>query len=313
MKFPYSIPPERDVDVLGFGTNAVDFLIRVPYFPTFTSKVELTDYFQAAGGEIASTMVGLARLGMRTSYIGRFGDDEAGDFGLKTLVDEGVDVRFAERIAGARTQIAFILIDEASGERTVIWKRDEKLAFGVDEVPADIADKAKVLHMTPHDTFAGLALAKASRAAGTIVSIDIDNVFEGVEDVLQIVDILISSVEFPSKFLGISDQRTALVELKSRYKCGIVGVTLGVHGSLLLTENGTFIESPGFDVPGGCQDTTGAGDAFRVGLLHGLLTGESVEDAARMANAVAALKCRRIGARTALPSRDELGDFLRKA
>ncbi len=313
MRFPFLIPTDRDVDVFGFGTNAVDFLIRVPHFPAFTSKVELTDYSQAAGGEIASTMVGLARLGMRTSYIGRFGDDEAGDFGLKTLVDEGVDVRYAERVTGARTQIAFILIDEASGERTVIWKRDAKLAFGADEVPIDIAGNCKVLHMTPHDTLAGIRLARAARAAGTIVSIDIDNVFDGVEDVLGNVDVLISSVEFPSKFLGISDQRAALIELRSRYKCGIVGVTLGVHGSLLLTADGTFIESPGFDVPGGCQDTTGAGDAFRVGLLHGLLTGESVEDSARMANAVAALKCRLIGARTALPTRGELEDFLRKS
>ena len=123
MKFPFFIPTDRDVDVFGFGTNAVDFLIRVPHFPAFTSKVELTDYSQAAGGEIASTMVGLARLGMRTAYIGRFGDDEAGDFGIKTLIDEGIDVRYAERVTGARTQIAFILIDEASGERTVIWKR----------------------------------------------------------------------------------------------------------------------------------------------------------------------------------------------
>lgn len=313
MKFPFFIPPERDVDVFGFGTNAVDYLIRVPYFPTFTSKVELTDYSQAAGGEIASSMVGLARLGMRTAYIGRFGDDEAGNFGIKTLIDEGVDVRYAERVSGARTQIAFILIDEASGERTVIWKRDAKLAFGVDEVPTGIAGESRVLHMTPHDTLAGIRLAKAAREAGTIVSIDIDNVFDGVEDVLENVDILISSVEFPSKFLGISDQRTALKELKTRYQCGIVGVTLGVHGSLLLTADGTFIESPGFDVPGGCQDTTGAGDAFRVGLLHGLLTGESIEDSARMANAVAALKCRLIGARTALPSLVELEDFLRKS
>lgn len=313
MKFPFSIPTERDVDVFGFGTNAVDFLIRVPHFPAFTSKVELTEYSQAAGGEIASTMVGLARLGMRTAYIGRFGDDEAGDFGIKTLIDEGVDVRYAERVTGARTQIAFILIDEASGERTVIWKRDAKLAFGVDEVPVAAACDAKILHLTPHDTIAGIRLAKAARASGTIVSIDIDNVFEGVEDVLENVDILISSVEFPSKFLGISDQRAALTELKSRYRCGIVGVTLGVHGSLLLTADGTFIESPGFDVPGGCQDTTGAGDAFRVGLLYGLLTGETVEDSARMANAVAALKCRRIGARTALPNHSELEDFLRKA
>ena len=172
---------------------------------------------------------------------------------------------------------------------------DGKLAFGVDEVPADIAGKSKVIHMTPHDTLAGIRLAKAARASGTIVSIDIDNVFDGVEDVLENVDILISSVEFPSKFLGISDQRTAIaaqIALQMRNRRRHTG-----SSRIAFAHRGRDVyRIAGFDVPGGCQDTTGAGDAFRVGLLHGLLTGESVEDSARMANAVAALKCRRVGA-----------------
>jgi sugar/nucleoside kinase (ribokinase family) len=66
-------------------------------------------------------------------------------------------------------------------------------------------------------------------------------------------------------------------------------------------------------VPGGCRDTTGAGDAFHTGFLYGLLRGEDVESSLKMANAVAALKCRSLGARTALPRADELAEFLRNA
>ena len=132
-----------------------------------------------------------------------------------------------------------------------------------------------------------------------------------VSEVLSLIDILIVSSDFPGRFLGISDARTALSELRSRFGCCLVGMTLGATGSLMLADGETFIESPGFDVPNGCKDTTGAGDAFRAGLLYGLLSGEAVGESARMANAVAALKCREIGARTALPTRDELARFLR--
>lgn len=310
MQFPFELSRERDLDVVGFGTNAVDFLICVPEYPAYDSKVELTEYKRAAGGEVATTVAGLTRLGLRTAYAGRFGDDDAGDIGWQTLVDEGVDMTFAERIAGAKTQIAFIVIDDRTGERTVIWQRDKKLAYTADEAPIDAARLAKVLHFTPHDTGACLAMVRAAKVAGAVVSIDIDNVFEGVEDVLANVDILISSAEFPQRFLGIADVRTAIAELAARFGCRVAGVTLGAAGSLILCE-GSYIETGGFDVPGGCRDTTGAGDSFRVGLLNGLITGESVEDSARMANAVAALKCRSLGARTSLPDRDELRSFLK--
>src|SRR5690606_13266765 len=130
-----------------------------------------------------------------------------------------------------------------------------------------------------------------------------------IEELLPQVDVMIASAEFPERLTGISDQRAALHEIRSRYGCEVVGVTLGDRGSLILCGD-TFVETPGFPVPGGCKDTTGAGDAFRVGLIYGMLKGETIADAARKGNAVAALKCRAVGARTALPIESELAGLL---
>lgn len=300
---------DRKFDVVGFGTNAVDFLISVPKYPEFSSKIELIDYVQAAGGEVATTMVGLQRLGLKTAYIGRFGNDDAGKIGSLSLTNEGVDISASEFVNGASTQIAFIIIDEVTGERTVIWKRDAKLSFSHEDAPLAMVRRAKILHLTPHDVEACIAMATEARAAGTIVSIDIDNLFNGVEGLLPLVDILIASSDLPTKLTGNADQADALVQIRDTYGCSIVGVTLGESGSLLYSD-GTFVRSDGFAVPGGCKDTTGAGDSFRVGLLFGLLNGSDVAESARFANAVAALKCRAVGARTALPSRKELLSFV---
>ena len=254
-------------------------------------------------------MVGLRRLGLKTSYIGRFGDDQSGTFGLQTLRDERVDVTYAEQIAAAKTQIAFIIIDERSGERTVIWKRDARLAYSEVDVPVDAVARCKVLHLTPHDIKACILMAKRARELGVIVSADIDNDFPGIDELLKYVDIAVMSADFPGKFLGISGRREALKEMHRRYGSAIVGITLGEAGSLLLCRD-EFVETPGFQVPGGCKDTTGAGDSYRVGLIYGLLNGESIEQSARLANAVAALKCRSVGARTALPTQSEVAELL---
>ena len=305
MNFPFKLLPNAEFDAVGFGTNAVDYLIRVPEYPAFNSKVEIDQYVQAAGGEVASTMVGLQRLGMKTAYIGRFGGDAEGEYGLRSLVDEGVDVAFAERIQDAKTQIAFVLIDGRNGERTVLWQRDPLLAYAEFDAPLKAALRGRVLHITPHDTNACIKLAKAARAAGVVVTIDVDNVFDGIDQLLPLIDVFIASADFPEKLLGISDENEALTEIRSRYGCPLIGLTRGASGSVFLTGDST-IHTDGFSVPGGCVDTTGAGDAFRAGFLFGLLRNESIEDSSRIANAVAALKCRDLGARASLPSQKEL-------
>jgi sulfofructose kinase len=312
VRFPFRLSGERDFDAVGFGLNAVDHLIVVPEYPAFDTKTRLREHVQAAGGQTASALVGLQRLGLRTAYAGRFGSDAEGQFGLASLKAEGVEVEYAETIEGARNQIAFIIIDARSGERTIIWDRDERLAYGPDDAPIEIAARGRVLHLDAHDPPTCAHLARAARAAGTIVSADIDNIYDGLPELLPLIDVLISSQEFPHRLTGISDGRASLVELKARYGFPLVGMTLGARGAMLYTD-GVFLESEAYEVPGGCRDTTGAGDAFHAGFLYGLLSGAEIETSLRWANAVAALKCRALGARTTLPDEKELHDFMRQA
>src|SRR6185437_4294031 len=193
-------------------------------------------------------------------------------------------------VEGAKNQIAFITIDERSGERTIVWDRDDKLAYSPDEAPAEFGALGKVLHLDGHDPPACARVARVARETGTIVSADIDNVYEGLPELLPLIDIMIGSKEFPHRVTGIVDERKALIELHERFGCAIVGMTIGAAGAVVYCD-GQFIESPGYAAPGGCKDTTGAGDAFHGGFLYGLLTGEDLETSLKFGNAVAAIKC----------------------
>ena len=86
-------------------------------------------------------------------------------------------------------------------------------------------------------------------------------------------------------------------------------MTLGDQGAVIYCE-GQFLKSPAYTVPGGCKDTTGAGDAFRGGFLYGMLTGEDIETSMKLGNAVAAMKCSVLGARPGLPTLAQLKIFL---
>lgn len=281
----------------------------MPEYPAFDTKVRFTEYEKSAGGQTASAMVALQRLGLKTAYAGRFGSDEDGRFGLRAIEYEGVNLDFAEMIDGADNQIAFIIIDSRSGERTIIWDRDERLSYRPDEAPVDLATRGRILHIDAHDPPACAVMARAAHVAGAIVTADIDNIYEGLPDLLPLIDVLITSAEFPHRLTGISNERASLVEMKARYGCAIVGTTLGGRGALIYCD-GEFIESPAFEVPSGCRDTTGAGDAFHGGFIYGMLSGEDLESCMKLGNAVAALKCRSLGGRAALPTVDELKDFL---
>jgi sulfofructose kinase len=309
MDFPFKLDTSKPFDAVGFGLNAFDHLIVVPEYPDFDAKMRLLEHSQSPGGQTATAMVALQRLGLKTAYAGRFGSDREGQLGLKSVVEAGVNVEFAEVIEGATTQIAFIIIDVRTGERTIIWDRDDRLAYKRDEAPVQLAARGRVLHLDAHDPPACVQMAVAAREAGAIVSADIDNIYEGLPELLPFIDILITSKEFPRRLTGMSDVRASLMEVKSRYGCTLVGMTMGQSGAMVYFD-GQFIRSDPFKVPGGCRDTTGAGDAFRGGFLYGLLTGKDIEASLTLANAVAALKCRALGARAALPSKKELDEFI---
>src|SRR5215471_14220422 len=173
MRLPFKLPEKKDFDATGFGLNAVDHLLVVREYPAFDTKTRFQQYQRSAGGQTASAMVALQRLGLKTAYAGRFGSDENGRFGLHSLEAEGVNLDFAETIDGANNQAAFIIIDARSGERTIIWDRDERLSYRPDEVPIKLASRGRVLHLDAHDPPACAVMAKAARDGGAIVTTDI--------------------------------------------------------------------------------------------------------------------------------------------
>ena len=113
--------------------------------------------------QTASAMVALQRLGLKTAYAGRFGSDEDGRFGLRAIEYEGVNLDFAEMIDGADNQIAFIMIDSRTGERTIIWDRDERLSYRADEAPIELAALTKAFRRgTQAKNFCAIGTAKTN-------------------------------------------------------------------------------------------------------------------------------------------------------
>jgi sugar/nucleoside kinase (ribokinase family) len=307
MEFGIDIPQGKPYDAVALGLNAVDHLVVVPHYPEFNTKIAFITHKLAPGGQCASAMVALSRLGLRTRYIGAIGNDDIGQFQLKSITDEGVDAGGVRVVEGAESQTAVIIIDRESGERTILWHRDDKLLIPADEVDPAAVTSGRVLLLDCHNVEASIAAARYAREAGVPVVIDIDNIYPGAERLFSMVDFLISSSSFPERLTGEKDLRVALKKIHEQTGSFFVAATQGVEGVLAYFK-GQFIHSPAFKVE--CRDTTGAGDAFHAGFIYGLLCGHSVEETLRVANAVAALKCRALGCRTALPTRDELNSFL---
>ena len=308
MDFGIEIPTGKPFDAVALGLNAIDHLIVVPNYPGFNSKVPLISHTLAPGGQCATAMVTLARLGMRASYIGKVGSDDFGRLQIRSLESEGVESTGVIVVQGAESQIAYIVVDQPSGERTVIWHRDDRLMIDADEVDQAAVTSGRALLLDAHNVAASIAAARFARAAGIPTVLDIDNLYPGSEELLPLIDFLISSTSFPLRMTEEPDLRAALKKLKNITGSLFVAATLGRDGVLAYFQ-GEYIHSPAFTVE--CRDTTGAGDAFHGGFMYGLLAGLSVEETLRFANAVAGLKCRAIGARTALPTLEEVNVLVR--
>lgn len=308
MNFSLNLPDNREFDVIGFGLNAVDHLVTIPRFPSFNTKVRLSDHQQMAGGQVSSAMVGVQRLGLKSSYIGKVGYDNEGRMVIESLQKEGVDCSDVMIAVGAKTQGAVIIIEQFSGERTILWYHDDGTRIAPDEVKRGMITRGRVLHIDGFDTQAAIQASRWAHEAGMVVTIDLDTIYPGMDELLPLVDCLITSQGLANELAGTMDESEALRKLQKKYGCYLVSMTQGSRGALAFVE-GAFVASSAFRPPV-LKDTTGAGDAFRAGFIYGLCKGLSIEDTMRAANAVAALQCREMGARDGLPTEIELIDFL---
>lgn len=281
-------------DVVGVGLNATDTLILLPKFPAYAGKVPFTEEILSPGGQVASALVACARMGLRVKYIGTVGDDERGRVQMESLQASGINLDHVHVRANCPNQTAYILIDQTTGERTVLWRRPDCLRLDPDEITPEMITCARLLHIDGHDTPAVAKAARIARQNGIPVTVDVDTIYHGFDEVLPNVDYLIASSEFPVQWANERDPFKALERIQKEFGMRVAAMTLGAHGALARVE-GKFVYSPAFVV--NCVDTTGAGDVFHGAFCYAVLAGMPMREALDLSNAMAALNCTAIGAR----------------
>jgi sulfofructose kinase len=297
-------------DVVGVGLNATDTLILLPGFPSYGGKAPFEREILSPGGQVASAMVTCAKLGLRAKYIGTLGDDERGAVQMESLRAGGVNLDDIEIRANCANQTAYILIDQTSGERTVLWHRDPCLRIDAASLTVDKIACARLLHIDGHDTAAVSRAAEIARRHQIPVTVDVDTIYPGFDRVLPNVDYLVASSEFPSRWTGDPDPFRALAMIQDEYGMRVAAMTLGADGSLARVD-GRFLYSPGFVVD--TVDTTGAGDVFHGAFCYAVIESMPLREALEFSNAMAALNCTALGARGHIASLNEAQTFMRSA
>jgi len=235
--------------------------------------------------------VALARLGVRVFLVGAVGDDAAGDAIREGLEAEGVDVSELDVVAGARSAESAILVEADGGGRTIV-------AFLGTLPPLGLGDRARQLCRNAAWTHVDHVGYAAAADGGFRLSVDGGNPIDGL-DLDGVALYAPTEVALGDAF---GDPRRALDA-----GAALVVVTRGADGSTAYARDGEVVEAA-FAVD--TVSTLGAGDVFHGALLAQLVRDVPLPDALAAANACAALSCRALDGRSAIPTAAELGAVL---
>jgi sulfofructose kinase len=274
-------------------------------YPERGSKVEYSSARVLPGGQVATAVVACQHWGMSTRYVGILGDDAAGTLHREAFSDAGVEARLIT-VPGGTSPQSLILVD-GGGERTVLCRRDPRVALKPAHLDRQWIENARALHVDGFDTAAATLAAGWARAAGIPVIADLDELYPGVEDLLENVDYLIVSRDIPCRLMTEPDLEMAVRLMHRRYGCRLTAATLGDNG-VLAWDGRQLLHAPAYQVP--VLDTTGAGDIFHAGFIYGLLQDWPLERQLDFGCAAAALNCMAIGARGGIQPVEVVEDLM---
>jgi sulfofructose kinase len=296
------------VDLVGVGLNATDTVIPLASYPERGSKVEYETEIVMPGGQVATTVVACQTWGLQTRYVGKLGDDDASRLHAREFLRIGVDAQLIH-VPGVASPKSLILVDSL-GERTVFCRRDERLILQPEELNREWIVNARALHVDGHDTAAATLAAQWARTAGIPIIADLDEVYPGVDALIENIDYLIVSRDFPFRLTGEKNLKKALREIQLRYGCRLTAATLGPDGVVAWDGRESY-HSSAYRVP--VVDTTGAGDIFHAGFIHGLLRGWDLERQLDFSCAAAAINCMAEGARGHIERVEAIEELMRYA
>lgn len=294
------------VEVVCIGLATLDTIARVPEQPPADGRVVAMDLRRAGGGPAATAAVALARLGHRVAFVGAVGDDAAGEEIRASLAHEDVDVGDITVVAGARSPESLILVASAAGTRSISAYPG---TAGPPRLTASTVARCAAAHWL-HVDHVGYGVAKAllPSTAGTGVRLSVDG-GNRIDDLELRGVTLYAPTEDALRARYEGAQLDASLRAALRDGASTVVATLGRLGSRAATRDLGPFTVPAHEA--GLTSTLGAGDVFHGALLAGLLEERSLEEAMRRANIAAALSCRGLDGRSAIPTRVELDDACR--
>jgi sulfofructose kinase len=295
-------------DVIGIGENSVDSVNILPGYPEPhgpAAKMRIRERHILCGGQMATAMCACASLGLRAKYVGVTGTDDNGRRIRAELQGRDVDISDLV-IRDVENRFAVILVDENTGDRIVLWDRDDRLRLRDSELPVDALAAAVVVHVDDVDDEVAIRAARLARNAGALVTSDIDRLTPRTIELAATVTHAIFAQHVPMYLSGLNDVEAALRKLRKTLD-NVLVVTMGEQGASAL-DGDTFYHEPAFKVH--AVDTTGAGDVFRGGFIYALVNGQPIAEALRIANAAAAVSCTRLGALNGVPTLAEVRDLM---
>jgi sulfofructose kinase len=297
-----------DYDCLGFGICAADYLCIVPKYPELDEKTEAIEFSLQGGGPVATALVTLARLGCTTTFIGRIGDDTNGKFLLNEFAREKVDTTGIIIDESTPTNQAFIWIDQQSGKKSIVLNNKHYRKVLPTEINLDHIGSLSYLLIDGRDTAATFELIKYAKTKGARIIIDAGSHRDRMDELLSLVDYPVVSESFCQKHLRLTDYKEAIKKLLD-FGAKAAVVTCGSNGCYGGDLDGIYYQ-PAFQL--NVVDTTGAGDVFHGAFIFGLLKNWELPYILRFASATAAIKCAKIGGRSAVPDFRSVNKFLQK-
>jgi fructokinase len=314
-------------DVVALGELLIDL---TPYGYSEQGQVV---YEGNPGGAPANVLVALAKMGKKTAFIGKVGQDQFGKKLEQTLKSNDVDTKglvFTDKVP---TTLTCVELNE-EGDRAFLFYRNPgaDVTLEAHEVDFELIAQARVFHFgtvsltnepSRSATFKAVQYAKHNQI---LISYDPnlrENLWDSLEDAranmeegLKYADILKLSEEELVFVTGIADLEQASRSIAQRYGTPLIFVTLGDKGCLYCMGN-EFGYEPAYDVQ--AVDTTGAGDAFLAAILYQLLEKggiaglqpEYIRESVRFACAAGALTTTQKGAIPAMPLLSEIENCMR--
>jgi len=293
-------------DAIGFGALNVDKIFRVPKIAHEEEETFVFDLEETAGGSAANTIVGLARLGLKTGLIGKVGTDHEGQLLLDDFKREGIDTDgiVVSKSGNSGTVAAYV---DKKGERALYVHPSVNDTLTFEEIDLEYARQSRFVHLTSVDRKPFQAQKKLVIELSDIeVSFDPGEIYarkrlKALKPIIQRSSVVLPSEGELKMLTGKNWKEGARALLKEG--AGIVAVKLGERGCYVADGKEAHLIEP-FKVK--VVDTTGAGDAFCAGFIYGLVKGKDLYQCGRFGNFVASRCITQVGARKGLPRLHEV-------